>query len=235
MKTIITIGRQFGSGGKEIGIRVAKELGIPFYDKELLQEAAKKSGLCQKIFENFDERPKSLLYAIAMDAYPLGFSGTAGESLEQQVHLAIFKTIRNIAAEGPCVIIGRCADYALAEDPNLLSLFISAPLEDRIARVAKRQKVTPEEAKSLIQKTDKRRASYCEYYASKKWGADPQHGGSEGASHPQPHGGRSHSERGIILTKGYVPTGTYPFDFFCGIEAEMLEEQVLTALCEKGW
>ena len=168
MKTMITIGRQFGSGGKEIGIRVAKELGIPFYDKELLQEAAKKSGLCQKIFENFDERPKSLLYAIAMDAYPLGFSGTAGESLEQQVHLAIFKTIRNIAAEGPCVIIGRCADYALAEDPNLLSLFISAPLEDRIARVAKRQKVTPEEAKSLIQKTDKRRASYCEYYASNK-------------------------------------------------------------------
>ena len=156
MKTIITIGRQFGSGGKEIGIRVAKELGIPFYDKELLQEAAKKSGLCQKIFENFDERPKSLLYAIAMDAYPLGFSGATGESLEQQVHLAIFKTIRNIAAEGPCVIIGRCADYALA---------------DRIARVAKRQKVTQEEAKSLIRKTDKRRASYCEYYASKKWGA----------------------------------------------------------------
>ena len=132
---------------------------------------AKKSGLCQKIFENFDERPKSLLYAIAMDAYPLGFSGITGESLEQQVHLAIFKTIRHIAEEGPCVIIGRSADYALADNPNLLSLFISAPLEDRIARVAKRQKVTPEEAKSLIQKTDKRRASYCEYYASKKWGA----------------------------------------------------------------
>ena len=71
----------------------------------------------------------------------------------------------------PCVIIGRCADYALAENPNLLSLFISAPMEDRIARVAKRQKVSPEEAKSLIQKTDKRRAAYCEYYASKKWGA----------------------------------------------------------------
>ena len=151
MKTIITIGRQFGSGGKEVGIRVAKELSIPFYDKELLQEAAKKSGLCQKIFENFDERPKSLLYAIAMDAYPLGFSGTAGESLEQQVHLAIFKTIRHIAEEGPCVIIGRSADYALAENPNLLSLFISAPLEDRIARVAKRQKVTPEEAKKFTE------------------------------------------------------------------------------------
>ena len=170
MKTIITIGRQFGSGGKEVGIRVAKELNIPFYDKELLQEAAKKSGLCQKIFENFDERTKSLLYAIAMDAYPFSFTGTSGD-LEQQVHLAIFKTIRNIAEEGPCVIIGRCADYALAENPNHLSLFISAPMEDRIARVSKRQKVTPEEARSLIQKTDKRRAAYCEYYASKKWGA----------------------------------------------------------------
>ena len=100
-----------------------------------------------------------------------GFSGATGESLEQQVHLAIFKTIRHIAEEGPCVNTGRSADHALAENPNLLSLFISAPLEDRIARVAKRQKVTPEEAKSLIQKTDKRRASYCEYYASKKWGA----------------------------------------------------------------
>ena len=134
------------------------------------------------------------------------------------MHLAIFKTIRHIAEEGPCVIIGRSADYALAENPNLLSLFISAPLEDRIARVAKRQKVTPEEAKSLIQKTDKRRASYCEYYASKKWGAvdgirflpeqqrtgswrhggaDPGHGCSQGTSHPQPHGDRPHPNRGI--------------------------------------
>lgn len=69
MKTVITIGRQYGSGGKEVGIRAAKELGIPFYDKEILQEAAKKSGLCQKILENFDERPKSLLYSIAMDSY----------------------------------------------------------------------------------------------------------------------------------------------------------------------
>ena len=86
MKTIITIGRQFGSGGKEIGIRVAKELGIPFYDKELLQEAARKSGLCQQIFESFDERPKSLLYSIAMDSYMFALPGAGtGDSLEQQV------------------------------------------------------------------------------------------------------------------------------------------------------
>ena len=172
MKTIITIGRQFGSGGKEIGIRVAKELGIPFYDKELLQEAAKKSGLCEKIFENFDERPKSLLYSIAMDSYMISLPGRrVGDSPAQQVYLATFDTIRHIAAQGPCVMIGRCADYALADDPNHLSLFIYAPMDVRIQRVAKRQNITPEEARKLIIKTDKRRASYYEYYSSQKWGA----------------------------------------------------------------
>ena len=172
MKTIITIGRQFGSGGKEIGIRVAKELGIPFYDKELLQEAAKKSGLCEKIFENFDERPKSLLYSIAMDSYMFALPGTgAGDSLEQQVYLATFETIRHIAAQGPSVMLRRCADYALAENPDHLSLFIHAPMDVRIQRVAKRQSISPEEARKLIIKTDKRRASYYEYYSSQKWGA----------------------------------------------------------------
>ena len=172
MKTIITIGRQFGSGGKEVGIRVAKELGIPFYDKELLQEAAKKSGLCEKIFENFDERPKSLLYSIAMDSYMFALPGTgAGDSLEQQVYLATFNTIRQLAEQGPCVMIGRCADYALAEHPDHLSLFIHAPMDVRIQRVAKRQNLTPEKARQLIIKTDKRRASYYEYYSSRKWGA----------------------------------------------------------------
>lgn len=172
MKTTITIGRQFGSGGKEVGIRLAKELNIPFYDKELLRVAAEKSGLCEKIFENFDERPKSLLYSIAMDSYMFSLPGAgANDSLEQQVYLATFDTIRHLVDEGPCVIIGRCADYALADHPDHLSLFIHAPLEDRIRRVAERQNLSPEKARSLIQKTDKRRASYYEYYSSQKWGA----------------------------------------------------------------
>lgn len=172
MNTVITIGRQFGSGGKEIGIRVAKELGIPFYDKELLQEAARRSGLCEKVLENFDEKPKSLLFSIAMDSYMFAMPGAgAGDSLEQQVYLATFNTIRRIAEEGPCVIIGRCADYALAGNPNHLSLFIHAPMEARIARVAKRHDLTEEKARQLIMKTDKRRASYYEYYTSKKWGS----------------------------------------------------------------
>lgn len=172
MHTIITIGRQFGSGGKEIGIRVAKELGIPFYDKELLKEAAQKSGLCEKIVENFDERPKSLLYSIAMDSYMFALPGSGlGDSLEQQVYLATFNTIRRLAEQGPCVMIGRCADYALADNPNHLSLFIHAPMDVRVQRVAKRQDLTPDRAKTLIAKTDKRRASYYEYYSSQKWGA----------------------------------------------------------------
>lgn len=171
MKTIITIGRQFGSGGKEVGIRLAKELNIPFYDKELLQEAAKKSGLCEKIFENFDEKPKSLLYSIAMDSYTFSLPGGAGDSLEQQVYLATYNTIRHIAAQGPCVIVGRCADYALANDPNLLSLFIYAPMNVRAARVARRQNISEEKARQVIAKTDKRRAAYYEYYSARRWGA----------------------------------------------------------------
>ena len=164
MKTIITIGRQFGSGGKEIGIRVAKELGIPFYDEELLHEVAKQSGLCEKVFESFDERPKSLLYSIAVDSFMFGLPGTtAGDSLEQQVYLATFDTIRRLADEGPCVMIGRCADYALADHPELLSLFIYAPMDVRVQRVAKRQNISPEKARALILKTDRRRASYYEY------------------------------------------------------------------------
>ena len=172
MKTIVTIDRQFGSGGKEVGIRVAKELGIPFYDEDLIHEAAKKSGISEKLFESFDERPKSLLYSIAMDSYMFNLPGSiSSDSLEQQVYLATFDTIRQLAAEGPCVIIGRCADYALAGNPDLLSLFISAPMDVRIERVAKRQNVTPEKARQLIVKADKRRASYYEYYSSRKWGS----------------------------------------------------------------
>ena len=167
---VITVGRQYGSGGREIGTALANKLGIVYYDDLLLKKAAEESGLCEELFHSFDERPKSFLYSIAMDAYPFSYSG-AGDSLEQQVYLATFDTIRHIAEQGPCVIIGRCADYALADNPNHLSIFIHAPMDVRIQRVAKRQNITPEKARSLIIKTDKRRASYYEYYSSQKWGA----------------------------------------------------------------
>ncbi|WP_312942804.1 cytidylate kinase-like family protein [Oscillibacter sp.] len=162
MRTVITIGRQLGSGGREIGLRLAKKLGIPFYDKELLRKAAEETGLSEKLFDSFDERPKSLLYSIAMDSYMFALPGVGvSDSLEQQVYQATFGTIRRVAGDGPCVIIGRCADYALEDRDNVLNLFIHAPLERRIAVEARRQ----------ILRTDKRRASYYEYYSAKKWGA----------------------------------------------------------------
>lgn len=172
MKTIITIGRQFGSGGREIGVRLAKKLGIPFYDKELLRAAAEESGLCQKVFENFDEKPKSLLYSIAMDSYMFSIPGTGlSDSLEQQVYLATYDTLRRIAGEGSCVIIGRCADYALHDNPNAVRLFIHAPMEKRVQTVMQRDGLEEDKTRTKIIKTDKRRASYYEYYSSQKWGA----------------------------------------------------------------
>ena len=173
-RTVITIGREFGSGGHEIGMKLAERLGIKCYDKELLTLAAKKSGLCRELFETHDEKPtSSFLYSLVMDTYSLGYTNSAymDMPINHKIFLAQFDTIKQLASEESCVIIGRCADYALAENPNLLSLFISAPLEVRIQRVAQRQNLTPEKARQLILKTDKRRASYYEYYSSKKWGS----------------------------------------------------------------
>ncbi|WP_409968868.1 cytidylate kinase-like family protein [Bengtsoniella intestinalis] len=171
MKTIITIGRQYGSGGREIGKLLSEKLGIGYYDKELLRKAAQDSGLCEKVMESFDERPKSLLYSIAMDTYMFSLPGMgATDSLEQQVYLATFESIRRVAEEGSCVIIGRCADYTLADNENLLKIFITAPMEQRMERVSQRKELTRDKAKQLITRTDKRRASYYEYYSSQRWG-----------------------------------------------------------------
>ena len=173
MKTIITIGRQYGSAGHQIGKALADELGIQYYDKELLERAAKDSGMCEELFENHDEKPtNSFLYSLVMDTYSFGYaaSSLADMPLNQKVFLAQFDAIKKIAKEGPCVMIGRCADYALAEDPNCLSVFIHADLQFRIRRIAAKYDLTDAKAKDRIVKTDKRRASYYNYYTSKKWG-----------------------------------------------------------------
>ena len=171
--TIITIGRQFGSGGREIGKRLADELGIEFYDKELLSRAAKDSKICKELFETHDEKPtNSFLYSLVMDTYSMGFaSGSVNEMpLNHKIFLAQFDASKKIAEEGPCVLVGRCADYALEERDDVLSVFIHADLEDRIKNVAKLNELTDNKAKDLIHKTDKRRASYYNYYTNKKWG-----------------------------------------------------------------
>ena len=171
---IYTIGRAFGSYGKQVGEKLAERLGIKFYDKELLQKAAKDSGFCEEIFENHDEKPtNSFLYSLVMDTYSAGnYSATPflDMPLNHKVFLAQFDSIKKIAESESCVIVGRCADYALASNPKCLNVFIRADMEDRIKRISKRMDLTENKAKDMIQKKDKQRASYYNYYTSKKWG-----------------------------------------------------------------
>lgn len=172
-KTIITIARQFGSGGKEIGQKIADDLGVKCYDKELLSRAAKESGIAHELFKNYDEKPtSSFLYSLVMDTYSLGYSSSAfvDMPLNHKVFLAQFDTIKKIANEGPCVIVGRCADYALSDYPNCVNVFIHSDMEKRIERISRIHGLEEDKAKDMIKKTDKSRASYYNYYSSKKWG-----------------------------------------------------------------
>lgn len=171
---VYTIGREYGSYGKKVGEALSTRLGIKLYDKELLQQAAKDSGFCQEIFENHDERPtNSFLYSLVMDTYSAGNYSSAqflDMPLNHKVFLAQFDSIKKIAEQESCVIVGRCADYALASNPDCLNVFIRADLDDRIKRVSKRLDITEHKAKDMIAKQDKQRASYYNYYTSKKWG-----------------------------------------------------------------
>ena len=171
--SIITIGREYGSGGRQIGQEVAKYFGIKCYDKELLEHAANESGICKELFENHDERPtNSFLYSLVMDTYSFGYSssGFTDMPMNHKVFLAQFDAIKKLASEGPCVMVGRCADYALEDNPELLSVFIHANMDARIRRIARDFDLTDAKAKDLIKKTDKRRSSYYNYYSNKKWG-----------------------------------------------------------------
>ena len=168
---VITVGRQYGSGGREIGTALANRLGIAYYDDLLLKKAAEESGLCEELFHSFDERPKSFLYSIALDPYSFSMSHiTSTGSIEQQVYLATYDTIKKLADQGPCVLIGRCADYALKDRTDVINLFITAPLPNRIKRVAMRNGISEDEAKDRIRKKDKDRAAYYNFYSAKEWG-----------------------------------------------------------------
>jgi len=173
MNTIITIGRQFGSGGREIGEKLAEHFGIKCYDKELLSRAAKESGFCEEMIENHDEKPtNSFLYNLVMDTYSFGYNASSfvDMPISHKVFLAQFDTIKKIANEGPCVIVGRCADYALADYKNCVNVFIHGNSEVKIKRIMNKYNLSEQKAKDLITKKDKQRQSYYNYYSSKKWG-----------------------------------------------------------------
>lgn len=170
--TIITIGREYGSAGREIGYKVADAFGIKLYDKEMLARAAKESGICEEIFESHDEKPtNSFLYSLVMDTYSMGYSGNSYTDMpiNHKVFLAQFDAIKKIADEGPCILVGRCADYALESYKNVVSVFIHADMNARIRRIARIYDLTDAKAKDRIVKTDKQRSSYYNYYTNKKW------------------------------------------------------------------
>ena len=173
MNTVITIGRQFGSAGREIGEKLAEYFGIKCYDKELLTRAAQESGFCEEMIQNHDERPtNSFLYNLVMDTYSFGYNASSfvDMPISHKVFLAQFDTIKKVAEEGPCVIVGRCADYALAGKTNVVHLFIYADEESKVQRVMEKYSLTESKAKDMIIKKDKQRQSYYNYYSSKKWG-----------------------------------------------------------------
>jgi cytidylate kinase len=170
---ILTIGRQFGSGGHLIGMKLAEALNMAFYDKELITLAAQESGLCPEVFEKADERASAgLSYAFSMGVpYWGGVYTPYADILSNE---GLFKiqsdVIRKLAATESCVIVGRCADYILRDHPNCISFFIHDQLPNRIQRIKERLFCTAEQAKELILKTDKSRAAYYDYYTNKVWG-----------------------------------------------------------------
>ena len=172
MNKVITIGRQYSSGGREGGQEVAEYYGIPFYDNELITRAAKESGFAEENFAKAEDRAtNSLLYSLAMGINVYGNQdfGFNGLSLDDRIFLAQSDVIRKVADEGPCVIVGRCADYVLKERDNIVNLFVKASMKFRIDRVISEYGEAPDKAADIILKNDKRRANYYNYHVGEKW------------------------------------------------------------------
>jgi len=172
-KTIITVGRQYGSGGRYVARLLAEKLGIPFYDKELLAEVSKDSGICEELLSEYDEKKtRNFIFSMMSGSQSGGDPGAMymDMPLNHRIFLAQFDTIRRIAGEGPCVIVGRCADYVLRDQENVLNVFIKADTEERVNRIVKYYGVDPLKAEEMLRKSDKQRASYYNYYATGTWG-----------------------------------------------------------------
>lgn len=173
MKSVITIGREFGSGGREIGQKLASHLDIPFYDKEILKTASVESGISEDYFYTHDENhSNSLLYSLVMGTYPIGEGARLYNDmpLNHKIFLAQFECIRKLAEKGPCVLVGRCADYILREYPNVIRFFINGSMEDKKVRVRSKYEVEEKKLEDYIKKTDKRRSAYYNYYTDQRWG-----------------------------------------------------------------
>lgn len=174
-KYVITIGRQFGSGGRELGRRLAERLGIKYYDKELLLEAARKAGVNPEFFERSDERFPSFLSGLF--SFALGYSSFnlyAGSSSisDEQIYKAQSDFIRSLGSETSCVIVGRTADYVLRDHPRVVSVFVHASAEECGRRIMSREpSLTLEKAIAKYHKINKLRSNYYNFYTDKEWGS----------------------------------------------------------------
>lgn len=171
---IIALNRQFGSGGKEVGTLLAEKLGIKIYDNEIPEMAAEKSGIRKDYFEKVDEKPTdSFLYALAMNTFSIGNAMNPLDNTLSNDHLFNIQAevVRDLAKKESFVLIGRCGEYILRDEPNCIRVYICAPMEKRVERVAAMYGISEKEAQKRIHSTDKKRESYYGYYAGKDWGA----------------------------------------------------------------
>ena len=175
LPVVITVGRQFGSGGRELGKHLAEAFGFKYYDKELLSEAARKAGMNPAFFERNDERAPSFLNGIF--SFSFGFAPTnvyAGSSSisDDSLYRAQSDFIHDLAQSDSCVIVGRSSDYVLRDHPRCVNVFVHAPIEECVRRIVSRQPgLTPEKAKAHAEKVNRLRANYYNFYTDKTWGA----------------------------------------------------------------
>ena len=173
-KYVITIGRTFGSGGRALGRAIADKLGIGFYDKQLLVEAAEKAGYNIEYIEKNDERAPSVMGSsipFSFGFYPMSWIGNPGGGGSDSTYSAQCDLMHELAESEPCVIVGRSADYVLRDLPNVVNIFVHAPIEECVRRITSRGDVTREtDAKALAERTNKLRANFYNFYTDKRWG-----------------------------------------------------------------
>jgi cytidylate kinase len=165
---IICISRQFGSGGRVIGEQLAKRLHLPFYDRSIIEQAARNTGLSEEFIER-EERHfnSSMLFNLAVSGTP---ATTTGLAMTNRVLEAETEIIKNLAQKGGCVIVGRCADYILQDDPRMFSVFVCADYEWRIDRAINQYALPPERAAKTVRNYDKQRSRHYQFYTDRIWG-----------------------------------------------------------------
>ncbi len=174
-RVVITVGRQFGSGGREFGLRLATRYGLKYYDKELLSEAARRSGVAREFFEKSDERAPSFvdgLFSFAVGMNPLSYFQGSTAIGDDSIYRAQSDFIHQLAHQESCVIVGRTADYVLRDDPHLVSIFVHADEDDAIERICRREpELTRDKARSRMNRINRLRANYYNFFTDKTWGA----------------------------------------------------------------